>query len=126
MQLIASSTRAGGDSNQSTTVVTAALTGWTGCSKHESPGASSAPTQDLPAVQAQVFTAGSSSHEAFEEIPGTVRPKLSATVEAKVSGRIAHLPVVAGQTVRRGELLVELDARETQAQLDQTRAEIAR
>jgi membrane fusion protein (multidrug efflux system) len=48
-----------------------------------------------------------------------VRPKLSAAIEAKVSGRIEQMLVVPGQTVTNGELLVRLDAHEIQAQLDQ-------
>lgn len=50
---------------------------------------------------------------------GTVRAKLRATVEAKVSGRIEKMLVSPGQTVRAGELLAQLDVREVQARLDQ-------
>jgi RND family efflux transporter MFP subunit len=56
---------------------------------------------------------------ATEDVMGTVRPKLAASIEAKVSGRIETLLVVPGQTVKAGELLAQLDARETQARYDQ-------
>lgn len=59
---------------------------------------------------------------ATEEVVGTVRTRLHATVEAKVVGRIESLTVAPGQTVRQGQVLATLDARETQARLDSTKA----
>ena len=59
---------------------------------------------------------------AVEEIVGTVRPKLSSAVSAKVSGTIGKMLVAPGQAVKSGELLVQLDAREIQARLDQAMA----
>lgn len=59
---------------------------------------------------------------AIEEVVGTVRPKLRSDIEAKVSGRIEQMRAVPGQLVKRGELLVQLDAREIQAKLDQATA----
>ena len=47
---------------------------------------------------------------------------MRAVVEAKASGRIEALLVVPGQTVKAGELLVQIDAREIQARLDQALA----
>lgn len=61
-------------------------------------------------------------HTATEEVVGTVRARLRATVEAKVAGRIESLDVVPGQSVRQGQRLAVLDARETQARLDSARA----
>jgi RND family efflux transporter MFP subunit len=43
-------------------------------------------------------------------------------VEAKVSGRVEKMPVITGQTVKKGDLLTQLDAREIQARLDQATA----
>jgi RND family efflux transporter MFP subunit len=57
-----------------------------------------------------------------EEVVGTVRPKLRADIEAKVSGRIEKLLVAPGQQVKAGDLLAQLDAREIQAKLDQALA----
>jgi RND family efflux transporter MFP subunit len=59
---------------------------------------------------------------ATEEVVGTVRAKLHSVIEAKVSGKIEQMPVVPGQDVKAGELLVQLDAREVQAQMDQAAA----
>src|ERR1035438_7128242 len=62
------------------------------------------------------------SRAATEDVVGTVRPKLSAAIEAKVSGRIEKMRVVPGQMVTNGELLVQLDAHEIQSRLDQAAA----
>jgi len=64
----------------------------------------------------------SKAHLATEEVVGTVRAKLHATLEAKVAGRIEQMPVVAGQAVKAGELIAVLDVREIQAKLDQAKA----
>ncbi len=56
---------------------------------------------------------------ATEEVVGSVRAKLHSSIEAKMSGKIERMLVVPGQKVAAGELLVELDAREVKAKLDQ-------
>jgi RND family efflux transporter MFP subunit len=56
---------------------------------------------------------------ASEEVVGTVRAKLRAAIEAKVSGRIEALLVAPGQTLKAGDLIAQLDSREIQARLDQ-------
>ena len=57
-----------------------------------------------------------------EEIVGTVRPKVRAGLEAKMSGRIEAVHAVAGQRVTNGTVLVELNADEARARLEQARA----
>lgn len=76
----------------------------------------------LPAATVQARVVESKSRVATEEVVGTVRAKLHAVIEAKVSGKIEQMRVVPGQNVEAGELLVQLDAREVQAQLDQAAA----
>ncbi|HLX96464.1 MAG TPA: efflux RND transporter periplasmic adaptor subunit [Verrucomicrobiae bacterium] len=76
----------------------------------------------LPPVAVRVQIAESKSRVATEEDVGTVRAKLHAVIEAKVSGKIEQMLVVPGQEVKAGEPLVQLDAREVQAQLDQADA----
>jgi RND family efflux transporter MFP subunit len=85
-------------------------------------GCHKAPPQnqtELPSAAVRVQRVERKSRAATEDVVGTVRPELSAAIEAKVSGRIEQLFVVPGQTVTNGELLVRLDAHEIQAQLDQ-------
>ena len=76
----------------------------------------------LPTIQVHAQKTEAKSHIAIEEVVGTVRPKLRSDIEAKVSGRIEQMRAVPGQLVKRGELLVQLDAREIQAKLDQATA----
>ncbi len=76
----------------------------------------------LPAASVKVATVEKKTRTATEEVMGTVRAKLRATLEAKVSGRIEKMLAIPGQTVEAGELLVQLDVREIQAKLDQALA----
>jgi RND family efflux transporter MFP subunit len=58
----------------------------------------------------------------MEDAVGTVRSKLSAVIAAKISGTIEAVLVSPGQNVKAGDLLVQLDAREIKARLDQAAA----
>ena len=82
----------------------------------------SPPAESLPVVAVRVQIIQPQRHLAVEEVVGTVRARLRATVEAKVSGRIEQMLVKQGQSVSAGELLTQLDAREMQARLDSARA----
>jgi RND family efflux transporter MFP subunit len=59
---------------------------------------------------------------ATEDVVGTVRAKLGAVIEAKVSGKIDRMLVAPGQNVRRGQPLAHIDAREIQARREQALA----
>jgi RND family efflux transporter MFP subunit len=100
-------------------ILTAIATGplLAGCHKASAPD-----TTELPAATIRVQAVERRTRIATEEVVGTVRPKLSAAIEAKVSGRIEQMLVVPGQTVPAGERLVQLDAHEIQSRLDQTAA----
>jgi RND family efflux transporter MFP subunit len=76
----------------------------------------------LPPAAVRVQTIEAIKQPAVEEVVGTVQPKLQAVIEAKNSGRITRLPVALGQSVKQGELLVELATQEIQARLDQANA----
>ncbi len=73
----------------------------------------------LPAATVRAETVERQTRVATEEVVGTVRARLRSVIEAKVSGRIEQLPVVPGQPVNTGALLVTIDAREVQARYDQ-------
>jgi RND family efflux transporter MFP subunit len=77
---------------------------------------------ELPRVQVRAQTVQSKPLAAIEEVVGTVRARLRATVEAKASGRITDMPVVLGQKIKAGDLLARLDAPEIKARLDQAEA----
>lgn len=76
----------------------------------------------LPVAQVRVQVAGNKSRAMTEEVVGTARAKLHATLEAKLSGRIDKMPVVLGQRVKAGELVARLDAAEINARLEQAEA----
>ena len=78
--------------------------------------------ESLPPVAVRAVVVESRARPASEEVVGTVRAKLRAAIEAKVSGRIEALLVAPGQTMKAGDLIAQLDARESQAKLDQALA----
>jgi RND family efflux transporter MFP subunit len=84
------------------------------------PAGQSAETLPPAAVRAQ--TVERRQRVATEDTIGTVRAKLRAAIEAKLTGKILQLLVVPGQNVKAGDLLVTVDAREVQARYEQARA----
>jgi membrane fusion protein, multidrug efflux system len=91
-----------------------------GCGvKHENaPDAAS----NLPTATVQVQTIENQPHVNTEAVVGTVRAKLQATLEAKISGHIEQLPVELGQRVKAGELVVLLNSNDLKARLEQAEA----
>ena len=77
---------------------------------------------NLPSVSVRARPVEAKRWLATEEVVGTIRARVRATLEAKISGRIGQLPAVAGQNVKKGDLLIQLEVREVQARLDQARA----
>ena len=91
-----------------------------GCRRH--PAETDAKSAPLPTATVRVQTVERKTHQAMEEVLGTVRAKLRANIEANASGRIVQMPVVAGQAVKQHDLIALLDMREIQARLEQARA----
>ena len=56
---------------------------------------------------------------------GQVTTPQRASIAAEITGRVARVPVAEGDTVRRGQVLVELDQSDERAALDQARAALA-
>jgi RND family efflux transporter MFP subunit len=56
------------------------------------------------------------------EVVGTVRATRSATIAPLISGTVSEVRVGLGSSVRAGEVLVRLSAREVEARLEQSRA----
>lgn len=99
-------------------VVAAVVLSVAGCS-HKS---EREPVAQLPTATVSVATVELKQRLAVEEVVGTVRAKLGAVIEAKVSGRIERMLAVPGATVKAGDLLAQLSAPEIQARLDQAQA----
>ncbi len=61
--------------------------------------------------------------------PGQLQPKTKVLISAKTTARIMEMPYEEGANVKKGQLLVQLDAKDLQAQLDaslaQHRAQLA-
>lgn len=89
------------------------------CGRHEPVPAASA---TLPRLEVKVQTAALQPGTAVEEVVGTVRSKLRAMVEAKVSGRVLEYLATPGAMVKAGDLLARLDVQEIQAKVDQAKA----
>ena len=81
-----------------------------------------APPSNLPAAAVRLTTATIESHQATEDVVGTVRSKLRAVIEAKVSGRLLQYRAAPGQLVKAGDLLAELDVQEIRAKREQAKA----
>ena len=71
-------------------------------------GAADAPV--VPTVIATAVTAGG-----VADYDGVLQPVRQATVTAQVGGNVLALEVRAGDSVKRGQLLVRIDARESRA-----------
>jgi HlyD family secretion protein len=56
--------------------------------------------------------------------PGTVTAKVSVNISSRVSAEITRLPFEAGDLVRAGDVVVELDAKEYTARLDASKARL--
>ena len=79
-------------------------------------------SESLPSVAVPSVVVENKERSSSEEVVGTVRAKLRAAIEGKVSARIESLLVAPGQMVKAGELIAQLDPREIQARLDQALA----
>ncbi len=89
-----------------------------GCHRGPDPGE----LADMPTLTVGTAIVATGMHRATEEVVGTVRSRIRAAIEAKVSGRIEKMQAVPGQVVEAGDLLVELDVREIRAKVEQARA----
>lgn len=92
-----------------------ACSGLVACGRKEAVVELSKPTEGL---LVHGIVAEGKSRPVFEEVVGSVRAKSVASIEAKVSGRIAKMHVDLGQRVARDQLLAEIDAKEVKAQYD--------
>ncbi len=89
-----------------------------GCGKHSVTSSA----KPLLTAKVRVQIVEKKNSVSTEEVVGTVRPSLRASLEAKVSGRIEKMAAAPGQTAKQGEVLAQLDVREIQAKLDQAKA----
>ena len=98
-------------------VILAALAGCKG--DHGGKGVS-----QLPVAQVWVQEVAEQGIGAQFEVAGTVQAVERALIAPRVSGQIVQLPAAIGSRVRKGDLLVKLNAAEISAQVLQARAQL--
>ncbi len=91
-----------------------------GCGKKEVPTEVSTQLAEPLNVPVSKVTLG--AMEDFYEATGTVQAKRTTQVSANMLGRIVSFPAAEGDTVARGQTLVEIDNRESQTQLQKANA----
>lgn len=89
-----------------------------GCSGEPPPR----PASEKAPARVRVVQVERSSRPVITEVVGTVRAVRSATLAPLISGMVAEIRVGLGSSVRAGEILVRLSAREIEARLEQSRA----
>lgn len=102
-------------------VVMLALGGATSCARKPEPG----PTTTTPVPGVKVETVARQSVDEIYEAVGTVHAKDSSVVSSKVMGSIVAMKVREGDTVRAGQVLVEIDSREAKIQTQKSGAGLA-
>lgn len=75
-----------------------------------------------PTREVRVVTADRSPQPIMIEVVGTVRSVHDATIAPLISGTVAEVRVTLGSSVRAGQVLVRLSARDVDARLEQSRA----
>lgn len=98
----------------------AALAVTAGCGGKRSETASAADAQAPVRVRAAVVS--ETAWPAVYAATGTVRARTAAVVSAKVMGYVRDVRVRVGDRVRQGQLLIELDARDLEANWRQAQA----
>jgi multidrug efflux system membrane fusion protein len=102
----------------------AALGGWRLFDRQEANQAASRPAS-LPPVPVQVAIAAHTQVPIYAVGLGAVQAYNTVTVRSRVDGEVQKIAFQEGQTVKTGDLLVQIDARPFQAALDQVVAKKA-
>jgi multidrug efflux system membrane fusion protein len=79
-----------------------------------------------PAIPVGVATAERRDVPVFQEGLGSVQASNTVSLKSRVDGQIVQIAFREGQTVKQGDLLIVIDPRPYQVQLDQAQAALAR
>jgi RND family efflux transporter MFP subunit len=96
----------------------------TGCGSKEEPTAPVASAAPQKTIQVAVVEAQSTSVPIRVEVTGQVAPIFQATLSSRIQGTIDKLLVREGTKVSKGQLLIQLDSRDLQADLARANAEV--
>jgi membrane fusion protein (multidrug efflux system) len=97
--------------------------GWTQRSKAKA--SAPAPASEARATRVEVFKPGVAESDRAISLPGTVRALEQTKIYPRVTGYVRRWLVDIGDKVTAGQLLVEIDTPELDAQLSQARAQLA-
>ena len=95
-----------------------ALAATAACGKREEAAADRTPT----VVRARIETVATAPIEDTYEAVGTVRSRTTSVLSAKIMGNVLAIFVREGDRVRPGQVLVQIDDRDVQAQLRKAEA----
>lgn len=101
-----------------TALLLAATAGWLSLAACSEPAKEPAPE----VVDAPVTVVQSTSMPSFHSVAGSARAETTSTLSANVVGTVVRMRVAEGDRVRKGDVLVEIDAREHRANADRARA----
>jgi membrane fusion protein (multidrug efflux system) len=68
-----------------------------------------------------ILTVEVTTEPVIEQAPGTIRAKVETVISPVITAKISTISVHAGDQVKRGEVLAELDSRELEARVGQAR-----
>jgi len=96
----------------------------TGCGSNEEPATTVFSAAPQKTIQVAVVEAQSTSVPIRVEVTGQVAPIFQATLSSRIQGTIDKLLVREGTKVSKGQLLIQLDSRDLQADLARANAEV--
>jgi multidrug efflux system membrane fusion protein len=88
-------------------------------------GCSKPPPPPEPVRSVKLLTVATGAYGSDVEYAGEVRPRVESRLGFRVAGKIVRRQVELGQTVRVGQVLAELDARDLRLAADAARAQVA-
>ncbi|HEU5162376.1 MAG TPA: efflux RND transporter periplasmic adaptor subunit [Thermoanaerobaculia bacterium] len=84
-------------------------------------GSDPKPDHAAQAIAADLETVAATSIDSVREAPGSIRAALSSDLSSKALGNVKAIHVKEGDRVRAGQLLIEIDAAELDAQVARAR-----
>ncbi len=94
--------------------------------KPRTPNAEASPVTPRPAIPVAAAQATAGDLDRYIEALGTVTPFYTVTVKSRVDGEIVNVAFREGQIVHKGDVLIQIDPRPFQVQLEQAQGQLAR
>ena len=101
-------------------VLVSSLIAFSSCGKRQDTAVNEPAAPELTNVAVTKVTRSSVAD--YYEATGTVKAKTTTQISANLMGRIVSFPVNEGDTVSKGQRLIEIDNRDAQAQLQKAQA----